>query len=140
MTARRPLLTAAAAGSVLFALWFVPSANALVEDDGATHSGLRTQSAPAAPGQANVSDPSGAERHTGDGSAEKKNSDTRESGIGSTTTRPGGAPAENGGPAHYLADTGSPDTTPYAVGGAACLVLGAALVGYSVHRTRDETA
>ncbi|MEU1804325.1 hypothetical protein [Streptomyces sp. NPDC019937] len=34
MSARRPLLTAAAAGSLLCALWFVPSANATVEDDG----------------------------------------------------------------------------------------------------------
>ncbi|WP_431776661.1 hypothetical protein [Streptomyces cucumeris] len=31
MSARRPLLTAAAAGSLLCALWFVPSANATVE-------------------------------------------------------------------------------------------------------------
>ncbi|MGP3952318.1 hypothetical protein [Streptomyces sp. 7N604] len=31
MSARRPLLTATAAGSLLFALWFVPSANATVE-------------------------------------------------------------------------------------------------------------
>ncbi|MER5973795.1 hypothetical protein ABT112_29475 [Streptomyces sp. NPDC002055] len=35
MSARRPLLTATAAGSMLFALWFVPSANATVEDPGA---------------------------------------------------------------------------------------------------------
>ncbi|MGW2330849.1 hypothetical protein ACWC5C_34575 [Streptomyces sp. NPDC001700] len=34
MSARRPLLTAAAAGSLLCALWFVPSANATVESDG----------------------------------------------------------------------------------------------------------
>ncbi|WKX70766.1 hypothetical protein [Streptomyces sp. XD-27] len=33
MTARRPLLTAAAAGSMLCALWFVPSANATAERD-----------------------------------------------------------------------------------------------------------
>ncbi|MET8678590.1 hypothetical protein ABZW18_13650 [Streptomyces sp. NPDC004647] len=31
MSARRPLLTATAAGSMLFALWFVPSANATPE-------------------------------------------------------------------------------------------------------------
>ncbi|WP_432097579.1 hypothetical protein [Streptomyces sp. bgisy100] len=35
MSARRPLLTATAAGSMLFALWFVPSANATVGDPGA---------------------------------------------------------------------------------------------------------
>ncbi|MGD3106702.1 hypothetical protein ACO1BR_10370, partial [Streptomyces sp. YGL11-2] len=55
MTARRPLLTAAAAGSVLLALWFVPSANAIVGDDGATHSGLRAASVPAGAGQAELS-------------------------------------------------------------------------------------
>jgi hypothetical protein len=32
VSARRPLLTATAAGTVLFALWFVPSANATVEE------------------------------------------------------------------------------------------------------------
>ncbi|MET7763762.1 hypothetical protein [Streptomyces sp. NPDC005336] len=36
MSARRPLLTAAAAGSLLCALWFVPSANATVERPGAS--------------------------------------------------------------------------------------------------------
>ncbi|MBD3010607.1 hypothetical protein IEJ02_42895 [Streptomyces sp. 5-10] len=38
MSARRPLLTAAAAGSLLCALWFVPSANATVEDPGSSSS------------------------------------------------------------------------------------------------------
>ncbi|MGD3106703.1 hypothetical protein ACO1BR_10375, partial [Streptomyces sp. YGL11-2] len=55
----------------------------------------------------------------------------------STTTHPGGI-APDGGRGHRLADTGSPDTTPYVIGGAACLALGAALVSYSVRRTRDE--
>ncbi|MDT0548775.1 MULTISPECIES: hypothetical protein [Streptomyces] len=34
LSARRPLMTAAAAGSLLCALWFVPSANATVEREG----------------------------------------------------------------------------------------------------------
>ncbi|MET7936556.1 hypothetical protein [Streptomyces sp. NPDC005322] len=38
MSARRPLLTAAAAGSLLCGLWFVPSANATVERPGAASS------------------------------------------------------------------------------------------------------
>ncbi|WHX20468.1 hypothetical protein QFW82_27235 [Streptomyces malaysiensis subsp. malaysiensis] len=57
MSARRPLLTAAAAGSLLCALWFVPSANATVEDPGAssatsqtsgssTEAGPRTEAVP----------------------------------------------------------------------------------------------
>lgn len=132
MTARRPLLTAAAAGSVLFALWFVPSATASAGVDGATDSSLRTASAV-----------------TGSGLAQRAGSGARDTVDGSTTTTPhrsgtgaasGADGASTGAPAHFLADTGSPDTTPYVIGGAACLALGAGLVSYSVRRTRDETA
>ncbi|MGW1374925.1 hypothetical protein ACWD6P_11725 [Streptomyces sp. NPDC002446] len=115
MTARRSLLTATAAGSVLFALWFVPSANAIVGTDGATDSGLRAASAQA--GRAATDEPDRAGR-TGSGAK----------GTGPTA------------PHHLLADTGSPDTTPYAIGGAAFLVLGAGLVGYSVRRSPGGTA
>ncbi|MFD4377638.1 hypothetical protein [Streptomyces sp. NPDC058486] len=46
--ARRPLLTATAAGTLLCALWFVPSANA---SDGTTGAGVRNGSTqPASPG------------------------------------------------------------------------------------------
>ncbi|AEM87829.1 hypothetical protein Strvi_8520 [Streptomyces violaceusniger Tu 4113] len=48
MSARRPLLTAAAAGSLLCALWFVPSANATVEDPGS--SSAPSQTSPGSPG------------------------------------------------------------------------------------------
>lgn len=44
MSARRPLLTAAAAGSLLCGLWFVPSANATVERPGAASSISSTSS------------------------------------------------------------------------------------------------
>ncbi|MFE0380024.1 hypothetical protein ACFW1M_31720 [Streptomyces inhibens] len=125
MSARRPLLTAAAAGSVLLALWFVPSANAMAGDDGATNSGLRTASASAASGLADRA-------HSG-----AQDTDTRST---TTTSRGSGPDTAAATPQHFLADTGSPDTTPYVVGGAACLALGAGLVGYSVRRTRDETA
>ncbi|MFJ9466859.1 hypothetical protein [Streptomyces caniferus] len=124
MTARRPLLTAAAAGSVLFALWFVPSANASGGHDGATDSGLRATSATAGPGLADrVSDKA---RSAGSGS------------TGSTTTAPHHSATDAGARPHLLADTGSPDTTPYVIGGVACLALGAGLVSYSVRRTRDD--
>ncbi|GGU78181.1 hypothetical protein GCM10010211_50170 [Streptomyces albospinus] len=138
MTARRPLLTAAAAGSVLLALWFVPSANAIVGDDGTAPSGLHTASAATRPGQADLSRagrsgaPGKQAGHPGRAAEGAQSADSR-----STTTHPGGT-APDGGRPHRLADTGSPDTTPYVVGGAACLALGAALVGYSVRRTRDE--
>ncbi|WP_435865368.1 hypothetical protein [Streptomyces malaysiensis] len=42
LSARRPLLTAAAAGSLLCALWFVPSANATVEDPGSSSATSQT--------------------------------------------------------------------------------------------------
>ncbi len=129
MTARRPLLTATAAGSVLFALWFVPSANAIVDSDGATDSGLRTASAPAEPGLADESGLTGRS-----GPADEPD---RVSRAGTDTDAKAPGPAA---PKRFLADTGSPDTTPYVIGGAGFLVLGAALVAYSVRRTPDETA
>ncbi|MGP3985137.1 hypothetical protein [Streptomyces sp. KR80] len=49
MSARRPLLTATAAGSVLCALWFVPSANATVEDSGPARSRVETAAAEKSP-------------------------------------------------------------------------------------------
>ncbi|MFF4949587.1 hypothetical protein ACWC2K_09290 [Streptomyces chattanoogensis] len=104
VTARRPLLTAAAAGSVLCALWFVPSANAGVGDARPAGSGARPGAA-AHPGAAD-----------GDGTA-------------AAAEDPAGSP-------QLLADTGSPDTTPYVIGAAGCLALGAGLVGYSVRRGR----
>ncbi|MEU9124049.1 hypothetical protein AB0C96_30020 [Streptomyces sp. NPDC048506] len=139
MTARRPLLTAAAAGSVLFALWFVPSANAIVGTDGAKDSALRADSAPAAPGLTGTTDRADRASRTGSGAgagaADSATSGERPSGTGSGAEDSGSA-----APRHYLADTGSPDTTPYVIGGAACLAFGAGLVAYSVRRTRDETA
>ncbi|MFC9227027.1 hypothetical protein ACFT8W_40910 [Streptomyces hygroscopicus] len=42
LSARRPLLTTAAAGSLLCALWFVPSANATVDDPGSSSAASQT--------------------------------------------------------------------------------------------------
>ncbi|MFD6194626.1 hypothetical protein [Streptomyces sp. NPDC060275] len=103
-SARRSLLTAAA-GGLLCALWFVPSANAtpetpVLESAAATPSPQVTAQARAASADAST--------------------DTAATGEG--TTR--------------LADTGSFDSTPYVVGGALCLGLGAGFVGYSVRRER----
>ncbi|CAM5238436.1 LPXTG cell wall anchor domain-containing protein OS=Streptomyces tendae OX=1932 GN=GUR47_16115 PE=4 SV=1 [Streptomyces tendae] len=104
-SARRSLLTAASAGGLLCALWFVPSANAtpetpVLESAAATPSPQVTAQARAASADAST--------------------DTAATGEG--TTR--------------LADTGSFDSTPYVVGGALCLGLGAGFVGYSVRRER----
>ena len=93
---RRPLLTAIAAGILLCALWFVPSANATNE-------------------QSTGGQQSAASAHeTFDGSS---------------------AESATGSPGLVLADTGSGvDTTPYLIGGAVFLAVGAAFTAHSVHR------
>ncbi|MDT0612982.1 hypothetical protein [Streptomyces lancefieldiae] len=100
-SARRPLLTAAAAGGLLCALWFIPSANAAPGTPA-----LETAAANPSP---QVTE-------------QARASYTATAATGGTTTR--------------LADTGSFDSTPYVVGGAVCLGLGAGFVGYSVRRER----
>ncbi|MFG3133102.1 hypothetical protein [Streptomyces tendae] len=107
-SARRSLLTAASAGGLLCALWFVPSANAtsgtpVLESAAANPSPQVTAQARAA-------------------SADASTATTAMTATGEGTTR--------------LADTGSFDSTPYVVGGALCLGLGAGFVGYSVRRER----
>ncbi|MFJ6070256.1 hypothetical protein ACIQFU_05320 [Streptomyces sp. NPDC093065] len=108
-SARRSLLTAAAAGGLLCALWFVPSANATTETP-------VLESAAATPSAQVTAQARAASADT----AAAASTDTAASGEG--TTR--------------LADTGSFDSTPYVVGGALCLGLGAGFVGYSVRRER----
>lgn len=116
MSARRPLLTATAAGSVLFALWFVPSANATVEGhQTAAHRQGQTQSVSQA-------------------------QDRSTEGFGTRTGQPEAlAEMQNGsreGAQNLsLADTGSMDTTPYLVGGTVFLGIGAAMVSYSMRRS-----
>jgi hypothetical protein len=110
-SARRPLLTATAAGTLLCALWFVPSANASQDDTArattvTSTTSQVTQQAKAISEAASVS---------GTDSAD----DTDTAGDG---TR--------------LADTGSFDTTPYVIGGSAFLAVGAGFVVYSVRRER----
>ncbi|MFD9812930.1 LAETG motif-containing sortase-dependent surface protein [Streptomyces sp. NPDC059080] len=119
MTARRPLLTAAAAGSVLIALWFVPTAHAIVGAPDAPATGARTTATTVSDGGTH-------------GSAAVTSAETSAGRNGpATVLRTDGASARS------LAETGSPDTTPYVIGGAACLALGAGLVSYSVRRSHD---
>ncbi|MDX2525805.1 hypothetical protein ACSCB1_17085 [Streptomyces europaeiscabiei] len=92
-TARRSLLTATAAGTLLGALWFVPSANATQE------AAIREQT--------------------------------------TTTTTTADTDATTGDN-RELADTGSPNTTPYVIGGTAMLGLGAAFIAYSIRRERED--
>jgi hypothetical protein len=120
--ARRPLLTATAAGALLCALWFVPSANATGERSGVP----RERSTPSAQSftleQFEVSEasrvsqvpqePDGMKNYAGETSADA--------------------------PRPRLADTGSVDTRPYVVGGSLSLGIGAAFVAYSVRRNARE--
>ncbi|MFJ9925960.1 hypothetical protein SAMN04490357_4928 [Streptomyces misionensis] len=107
-SARRPLLTATAAGTLLCALWFVPSANA-------------SQETPA--------------RDTVAGSVPALSAPVAEQAkaVSADTARTGTGAADG---TAQLADTGSPDTTPYVVGGTLFLALGAGFVVYSVRRER----
>lgn len=125
MTARRPLLTAAAAGSVLLALWFVPSANATVERRAEAR-----QSAAQVAGTAGRTGP------------EAQQSGARQAQVSTGTQDGTGVATQGTGTADELAlaDSGSIDTTPYAVGGTAFLGIGAALVTVAVRRSRGETA
>ncbi|MET9256840.1 hypothetical protein ACGFZL_08230 [Streptomyces sp. NPDC048182] len=112
-SARRPLLTAAAAGGLLCALWFVPSANAAPDDAPATRTAAAASPSPQRTEQARAVS-----------AANMENTAAATGTEGATTDR--------------LADTGGFDTTPYVVGGALCLGLGAGFVGYSVRRERLE--
>jgi hypothetical protein len=104
-TARRWLLPATA-GTLLAALWFVPSANAT--QDGTQHRQITTTNA----------------------------GTITEASTGTATGTVSSGSSEGDGAQSRLADTGSIDTTPYVVGGTFFLGLGAAFVAYSVRRER----
>ncbi|MEU6813241.1 hypothetical protein [Streptomyces sp. NPDC046860] len=113
-SARRPLLTATAAGTLLCALWFVPSANASQDSPSTGSEGVGTA----------VSGP-----------ADSGNPDSGITGQVTTVSQLTGQDASD--PAR-LADTGSFDTTPYVVSGTLFLAVGAGFVVYSVRRERLE--
>ncbi|MFJ7964796.1 hypothetical protein [Streptomyces sp. NPDC096324] len=123
--ARRSLLTATAAGTLLGALWFVPSANATQD----VPSPSATTSAPAAP---TVTATTRMSTDTGDGGARTVSDDSGPSAL-SDGNGPGTPAGDDG---TRLADTGAVDTTPYLVGGTLFLALGAGFVAYSVRRER----
>ncbi|MDT3398923.1 hypothetical protein RKE29_20120 [Streptomyces sp. B1866] len=110
-TARRPLLTAAATGTLLCALWSVPSAHAAtgaVEGTSMARGPAITVPGVAVPAEAGA-------------------------GTGALTHAPY-APARD----PRLADSGGVDVTPYLIGGTAFLGLGVAMVTVSVRRSRPE--
>ncbi|MFJ3926570.1 hypothetical protein [Streptomyces sp. NPDC090022] len=111
MSARRPLLTALGATTLLGALWFVPSANATAPGD--------TPGGPVAPASANA--PAGT-------------ADPRAATTAATTTAATTATTDE--TQLTLAATGGVDTTPYVLGGTMCLGIGAAFVAFSARRAR----
>ncbi|WP_405831742.1 MULTISPECIES: hypothetical protein [unclassified Streptomyces] len=113
MSARRPLLTALGATTLLAALWFVPSA-------GATSPGA-AESLSGVPAGANTTE-------TGAGAG---------SGSGTVTGTAEAAGAQ--APSVVLADTGSVDTTPYLLGGTLFLGVGAGFVAFSVRRSHSPS-
>ncbi|MFJ7587418.1 hypothetical protein ACIQZO_08455 [Streptomyces sp. NPDC097617] len=116
MSARRPLLTALGATTLLGALWFVPSA-------GATSPGAE-ETRSTAPTGANTPGT------TADASDSTDSADVRGTVTG-TSARPAAQPQS------LLADTGSIDTTPYLLGGTLFLGVGAAAVAFSVRRSHS---
>ena len=110
MSARRPLLTALGATTLLAALWFVPSAGATAPGPGANGS-------------------TGSDAPAGSGSV-PATADTTGAADGAD-----GAPVPRTATA-VLADTGSVDTTPYLLGGTLLLGVGAGFVTFSAHRSR----
>jgi hypothetical protein len=108
-SARRPLLTATAAGTLLCALWFVPSANA-------------SQDAPA--------------RETAATSASTRVTQVTHVTQARAVTATSAGAADRAAEETELADTGAFDTTPYVIGGSLFLAVGAGFVVYSVRRER----
>ncbi|MCX5177326.1 hypothetical protein [Streptomyces virginiae] len=117
MSARRPLLTALGATTLLAALWFVPSAGATSAGAEETRSGV--------PAGANA-----ARAATGaTGSADSDAGSDAPGTVTGTASGPGSRPQS------LLADTGSVDTAPYLLGGTLFLGVGAGFVAFSIRRS-----
>ncbi|NKQ27206.1 LPXTG cell wall anchor domain-containing protein [Streptomyces galbus] len=126
-SARRPLLTATAAGTLLCALWFVPTANATQETGTADRAGTATRTTTQVSTQARATTADAAGTATGSAAAARSAANTSAGPAAADGLSDAGA---------RLADTGSFDTTPYLVGGTTLLALGAGFVVYSVRRER----
>ncbi|OKK20850.1 hypothetical protein AMK16_10570 [Streptomyces sp. CB00455] len=118
MSARRPLLTALGASTLLAALWFVPSANAT-----APGLGVGDAAVPAAADSGRTATLTSLHTQARPGVLSEAEAEVE----AETDARP--APLT-------LANTGSVDTTPYLMGGALCLGVGAGCVAFSVRRSR----
>ncbi|MGW0602883.1 cell wall protein [Streptomyces sp. NPDC002640] len=142
-TTRRSLLTAAAAGALLGALSFVPSANASVtpeRPESRSADVLTAEGAPAhdVPRASGAFEASGMRAMSGAASGISGSASDTSGSASGTSDDPDPAPVTV--PARTgdveLADTGAFDTTPYVLGGTAFLGIGAGFVAYSVRRER----
>ena len=124
-SARRPLLTATAAGTLLGALWFVPSANASQDAPARAETATQVTTQARAASTTTKTD-STTTMDAVDAAGAADAADAVGAADAATT-------ADDG---TRLADTGSFDTTPYVVGGTTLLALGAGFVVYSVRRER----
>ncbi|WP_412180678.1 cell wall protein [Streptomyces sp. ADMS] len=120
------MLTATAAGTLLGALWFVPSANATVEKSVEQQHRADTS-------MSTMSDFTRQVSVTNASTTTSSSTSTGTSTSASTATTTSDSAAGDGS---RLADTGSFDTTPYFLGGTFCLTLGAGFVVYSLRRER----
>lgn len=116
--ARRPLLTATAAGTLLCALWFVPSANATAEGEAAPAAAERSGASASSRAQTVENGARGAAERSTRGAAERSTRGAAEDVQGVS-----------------LADTGSVDTTPYLIGGTLFLGVGAGFVSFAARRS-----
>ncbi|MFE3827098.1 cell wall protein [Streptomyces sp. NPDC059092] len=130
--ARRPLLTATAAATLLCALWFVPSANA-TGDRGAAPV---QRSAPSAQSLSADGPVGGSEVSEVTDSTDSSVVPATQAASTPLSTPPSpAADAPAAADAPRLADTGGVDTTPYVIGGSLSLGIGVGFVAYSVRRS-----
>ncbi|MEU7063574.1 hypothetical protein [Streptomyces sp. NPDC046161] len=125
MSARRSLLTALGATTLLAALWFVPSANATAPDQAPSRSGLSYQRS--------LSDEPGPTGQEARPAQENRATLTPAAAVVNTSTAQEAAALPLS-----LADTGSVDTSPYLLGGTLFLGVGAGFVVFSVRRSRTQ--
>lgn len=136
-SALRPLLTATAAGTLLCALWFVPSANATSDlpaggTPSTSPSPQVTEQARVVSSTSSVSPTAAAPSAASAPSAAEVSPATEVSSVSAASSEV--VDAADG--QVRLAATGSFDSTPYILGGTTCLTLGAGFVAYSVRRER----
>jgi len=133
-SARRPLLTATAAGTLLGALWFVPSANASQDAPARAETATQvTTQARAASTTTKTDSTTTMDAVDAAGAADAVGAADAADAVGAADAADAATTADDG---TRLADTGSFDTTPYVVGGTTLLALGAGFVVYSVRRER----